>query len=376
MSTELIEQVMPWIVSLIIIIGSLILSVIFHKWLFKLLLKIASNTDTELDDALLKSLRLPFSGLIALGGIYAGLTYSINLFPQTLMSLSLRGLLNKSISVFLILFLILVFSRLMFNAFDWYAESLKGNRRTSVNSKLIPICRRASVIIIYIIGTLLIFDTLGINISPLIAGLGLSGLAVALAIQPTLSDLFAGTYVITEGSVTSGDYIELDNGISGYVVAVGWRSTKVRTVMNNLVIVPNSKFAETVITNYNEPRSSLNVIVECGVSYDSDLDQVEQVCKKIMTELVDENDSAVKEFGSYFAFESFGESNIDFWMFIQAKDRIASFNLKSELIKRIHSEFHDSGIVINYPVRSLQIDPNVVLSEIKPVLEDKDNNSL
>lgn len=351
----LLTNLTPVIIGGSIVIGSIISGIIVYKWFFKILLKISHSTDSALDDALLKSLRLPFSGLIILGGLYFGLTYSIRDLDINLSS-SQVIFLNKGLSVFLILFLILGFSRLIFNAFDWYAESLKGLQRTSVNSKLIPICRRATVIVIYILGTLLVFDTLGINISPLIAGLGLSGLAVALAIQPTLSDLFAGTYVITEGSVASGDYIELDNGISGYVVAVGWRSTKVRTVMNNLVIVPNSKFSETVITNYNEPRSSLNVIVECGVSYDSDLQVVERICREVMASLVEDSDSAVKEFGSYFAFDSFGESNIDFWMFIQAKDRLSSFRLKSELIKRIHEAFNQNSIVINYPVRTIQIE--------------------
>ena len=350
----LLTDLTPLIISASIILTALVIGIIVYKWFFRVLIKFSNSTDTDLDDALLKSLRLPFSGLIVLGGIYVAMFYFSNV-PQ--------AILNKTLSVLLIFFLILAFSRLIVNAFDWYAQSLKGNTRTPVNSKLIPIGRRASVIIIYIIGTLLIFDTLGINISPLIAGLGLSGLAVALAIQPTLSDLFAGTYVITEGSVASGDYIELDNGISGYVVAVGWRSTKVRTVMNNLVIVPNSKFAETVITNYNEPRSSLNVIVQCGVSYDSNLEEVEAVCRGVMSALVAESDLAVKEFGSYFAFDAFGESNIDFWMFIQAKDRLASFTLKSELIKRIHEEFENNSIVINYPVRTIQIDTLSNVSE-------------
>ena len=77
------------------------------------------------------------------------------------------------------------------------------------------------MVIIYGLGALLILDLLDINISPLIAGLGIGGLAVALALQPTLANLFAGTYVMTEGVITPGDYIELEGGVSGYVVEVG-----------------------------------------------------------------------------------------------------------------------------------------------------------
>ena len=105
---------------------------------------------------------------------------------------------------------------------------------------------------------------------------------MALALQPTLANLFAGTYVMTEGVVHSGDYIELENGVAGYVMDVSWRSTRLRTWTNNLVIVPNSRFAETIITNFQGPVPAVNVYLTCGVSYDSDLLLVEQVCREIM----------------------------------------------------------------------------------------------
>jgi len=214
--------------------------------------------------------------------------------------------------------------------------------------------RRAAVGAIYGVGVLLILDVLKINISPLIAGLGLGGLAVALAIQPTLANLFAGTYVMTEGAISTGDYIELEGGVAGYVVAVGWRSTRIRTWGNNLVVIPNARFAETIITNYAEPIPSINVYLTCGVSYDSDLDQVERVSREVMEQLLETDSNAVKEYGTWFAFDSFGDSNVNFWLFLQARDRLASFDLQSELIRNLHRRFREEGIVINYPVRTLQ----------------------
>jgi len=84
------------------------------------------------------------------------------------------------------------------------------------------------------------------------------------------------------------------------VVEVGWRSTRIRTWRNNLVVVPNSRFAETIITNYQRPAPAVNVQVNCGVSYGSDLDRVEEVCLEVMDQVLDEVPDAVKEYGSWF----------------------------------------------------------------------------
>jgi small-conductance mechanosensitive channel len=204
---------------------------------------------------------------------------------------------------------------------------------------------------------LLVLDQLNVNISPLIAGLGLGGLAVALALQPTLANVFAGTYVMTEGVVTPGDYIELENGVAGYVIDVSWRSTRLRTWHNNLVVIPNARFAETIITNYQEPQPAVNVFLPCGVSYESDLRLVQQICQDVMDRLLETDPDAVKEYGGWFGFESFGESNVDFWLFIQARNRLASFPLRTKLMQDLHRRLLDEGIVINYPVRALQFPP-------------------
>ncbi len=203
-------------------------------------------------------------------------------------------------------------------------------------------------------GGLLILDLLDITISPLIAGLGLGGLAVALAIQPTLANLFAGTYVMTEGVVSPGDYIELEGGVTGYVVEVSWRSTRIRTWGNNLVVVPNSKFAETILTNYQRPVPAVNVYLTCGVSYGSDLHRVEEVSREVMDEVLDTEPDAIKEYGGWFGYDSFGDSNVTFWLFVQAKDRLGTFNVRSAMIARLHARFKQEGIVINYPMRTLE----------------------
>ena len=327
---------------------SLILAFVFYKLLFPIVLRFTQWTPTGFDSRIVRGIRLPLTlGIVVLGG-YLALILGLDLSEgQRDATDTVGGLLGIVLAV-------IGAASIISNIFDWYIENVGPRTRNTLVSRLFPLFRRIAMVLVYGVGALLVMDQLTINISPLIAGLGLGGLAVALAIQPTLSNLFAGTYVMTEGVISSGDYIELENGIAGYVIDVGWRSTRIRTWHNNMVVIPNSRFAETIITNYQRPVVAMNVVVSCGVSYDSDLYQVEQVCREVMDEVLDTNPNGVKSFGGWFGYDSFDDSNVNFWLFVQAKDRVASFGLKSALMQRLHQRFKEEGIVINYPVRTLQ----------------------
>ena len=186
----------------------------------------------------------------------------------------------------------------------WYLRNVAMNTATTLDDTLLPIFRRVLPLTVYAIGGLVAIDNLGVSISPILAGLGIGGLAVALAVQPTLSNFFAGTYVVTEGELKAGDFIELDGGPSGYVESVGWRSTKIRSRFNNLVIIPNSRMAESIVTNYFSHTPAMNVIVTCGVSYESDLEQVENIALEEAEALVKESTHSIKDMDPFFGFSN------------------------------------------------------------------------
>ena len=341
----------PWLdpaTAAVIVLISLIAAFLFHKAIFPLVIRATQWTPTDLDSRILLATRWPLTvGLVVLGG-----------FLATVISFDLtegqRATADKSGGLLGIVLGIFAGVSVVSTVLDWYLENLAHRTQKVVDVRLFPLLRRTAVAVIYGVGALLILDLLDINISPLIAGLGLGGLAVALALQPTLANLFAGTYVMTEGVVSPGDYIELENSVSGYVVEVSWRSTRIRTWRNNLVVVPNSKFAETIITNYSRPAPAVNVQLNLGVSYGSDLDHVERVCREVMDQVLDETPEAVKEYGSWFGYDGFGDSNVNFWLFVQANDRLGAFNLQTMLIEKLHRRFKEEGIVINYPMRTLE----------------------
>ncbi len=213
--------------------------------------------------------------------------------------------------------------------------------------------RRFATLAIYILTILVGMELVGISVTPLVAGLGIGGLAVALAVQPTLSNFFAGSYLSGGGIVRAGDFVELENGLQGYVVDVGWRSTRLRTPYNNLVVIPNSRLSDSMLTNFSHPEEAIGVLVMCGVSYSSALADVERMAKEAAQRVIDNTEGADKGMEPWFGFETFGDSNIDFWVWVQAKSRIDSFIVKSELIKALHERFGAEGISINYPMRHL-----------------------
>ena len=119
------------------------------------------------------------------------------------------------------------------------------------------------------------------------------------------------------------------------------------------MIIPNSRLVDSIITNYHGPNMELAIIVESGVSYSSNLAQVEEITLSVTREIIQELPEAVKTREPWFGYDEFGDSNINFWVWLYAIDRISSFRVKSELIKRLHARFAREGITINYPVRLL-----------------------
>ena len=333
--------------SAIILVVAVLVAVLFSKVLSRLLMRMARLSAGDLDDRIVASARGPVIGYIVLLGLYLAITVPLALPP------AVQDVVNKAASLLAVVIGATLINAVAATVLRWLENYLQNTDAANTGSWALPLARRGALIVIFVMAAMVSLDILGINISPLIAGLGVGGLAVALALRPTLSNLFAGTYVITEGVVSSGDYIEMEGGITGYVVDVNWRSTRLRTWGNNLVIIPNSRFAETIITNYSKPEEPVNVFLTCGVAYESDLQLVETVSNEVMAKALREHPGAVPEYGAYFGYDTFGESNIDFWLFVQARDRLASFELRSELIKQLHARLTVEGITINYPVRTL-----------------------
>jgi small-conductance mechanosensitive channel len=223
--------------------------------------------------------------------------------------------------------------------------------RIASASLLVNISRLA----ILALGLLVVLQTLGVSITPVLTALGIGGLAIGLALQDTLANFFAGIHILTSGQVRTGDFVRLESGEEGYVVDVTWRYTTIRQLANNVTIVPNAKLASAITTNYYRPDTELAVLVPVGVSYASDLRQVETVTVDVARTVMQEVPGGVPEFTPFIRYNTFGDSSIAFTVILRGREVVDQHLIRHEFIKHLHERYRREGIVIPFPMRTLEL---------------------
>ena len=207
--------------------------------------------------------------------------------------------------------------------------------------------------IIFILAFIVILSYFKIDITPLVAGVGLGALAIGLALQSTLSNFFAGVHLISDQPIRVGDFIELDTDNTGIVEDIGWRSTRIRMLTDNLLVIPNNKLAESNIINYSMPKQDLSIWVPCGVAYESDLKRVEKVTLEVAKEIQENTKGAVKNFEPGFRYREFGDSNINFITILRVENPMDRFVVRNEFIKALKERFDKEKIEISWPIRKV-----------------------
>lgn len=219
-----------------------------------------------------------------------------------------------------------------------------------------------SIILIFVF--LIVLDRLKITITPFIASLGIGTAVVGFALQDTLSNFFSGIYINLDKPVRIGDYIRLDSGEEGYVIHVGWRSTKIQMLSNNILIVPNSKLAASRVINFYLPDSDLSILVNASVSYQSDLEKVERVTVDVAKQVLQETDGADKGFEPFIRYNSFGDSGINFTVILRGKEYTNQYLIIHEFIKRLHRRYQSEGIEIPVPSRTVYVQNGTLRSDV------------
>jgi small-conductance mechanosensitive channel len=250
------------------------------NFVIKGLEKMASGTKTSFDDVFLAHIRSPVRLISILIGVFIATRY---VQPD----LTVFGL--KLTSIFVaatILVAAHLAVRILNSLLGLYRTGASKGAKAKLNDTMYPFIRKSIAIIIYTIAIIMIFGSLGIEIGPFLAGLGIAGLAVALALQDTLSNVFSGIYMATDKPIRIGDYIELDSGVKGFIEDISWRTTRIRNLNSNMVFIPNSKLAQAIITNYNLPEEEISFSVPVSISFKNDLEKVEKITLNIAKEVM------------------------------------------------------------------------------------------
>lgn len=328
------------VVGISIIALSFIIGLIFQKILSVRLHKLAEKTQAKWGNILMRSWR----GMIILWFFLAGASTvlkTVSLPPDV------NKILQKIILISAISSVVWVCGKIAAGLVELYMGKLVGAPTS--------LFKNITYILFLSIGLMLILHSIGISITPLITALGVGGLAVALALQDTLTNLFAGLHIIASKKIKVGDYIKLETGEEGYITDITWRNTTVKALSNNLIIIPNAKLSSSIVTNFDLPEKELAVLVNLQVGYDSSLEKVEKIAIEVGKEVMKEIPGGVSNFEPFIRFRSFDESGISFTVILRGEEFVSQYLIKHEFLKRIHERFKKEGIEIPFPYRNIII---------------------
>jgi small-conductance mechanosensitive channel len=340
--------------------------VLYFLWVTALLLikrvifgrieKYAARTHSKLDDIFLGAMNLPLVLLIFASGIFILERFSPLIGDTGLFQYLLVGLKTTAV-VAIIIFM----DRLLNNLIQMYSGKVE---LLKTSGGVVRIILR---ILVISVGVLILLDSFGVSITPILASLGIGSLAVALALQPTLENFFSGIQIVIDKPIQVGQFIKLDSGEEGYVAKVGWRSTWIRMLPNNVVVIPNKLLINSRVLNYYYPEKELAVLVQVGVHYGSDLKHVEKVTCEVGKEIMKEIQGGVPEFDPFIRYHTFNAFSIDFTVILRGKEFVDNYLIKHEFIKRLHERYKKEGIVIPYPIRALNYEQETGLKVPSPL---------
>ncbi len=334
----------PYIIGPAIFIIWLILAYLVKSLIVRKLLKVFKRRGSSVGIILVKAFSMPMNVII----IFLG-------FSLVWKFLTLNPTFEYYMNL-LTIFMVILSVTMFADRFTYFLMVEYDTRSTHIKLSH-GILHGLIRILIYILGALIMLSNIGISISPLLASLGIGTLAVALALQSTFANFFSGLFVMLDKSISVGDFVQLETGEAGYVDEIGWRASRIRLLTNNHVIIPNSKLVDSIVTNYQAPVPKMYILITAGVHYDSDLEQVERVVLDVAREVIKDIDGTIKEEEPDLWFREFGDSSITFRLRIACRDFVSQFQIQHELVKRIHKRFAQEGIVIPFPLRTLDFQP-------------------
>jgi small-conductance mechanosensitive channel len=337
---QTIQKPMEILLPLGIFVFILLAGYPLRRYVLTRLSRWARRTDAHMGEVIVSATRTPFLLLCLMLAIYIALEFST-------ISEAFVARVDQGLSILAVFTVALVTANILTGFARMRAE------RTDSVPPLSSITENIIRIVVYGVGTLIVLNQLGISIAPILATLGVGGLAVALGLKDTLANFFAGLHIIATKQIRVGDYLKLSSGEEGYVHDISWRTTKIRTLAENLVLVPNANLIDMIVTNYNLPEKELLITVELRVHQDSDLAKVERVSCEVAAEVMREVPGGVTDFVPSVRYRGIGASSIDFAVFLSGKEFVDQLLIKHEFIKRIHRRFEKEGIVIPYPITAV-----------------------
>jgi len=325
------------LIILYLVVG--VVAAIAIHFLFVLLKKLALRTDTQLDDLLVHSLAAPLTLLAFFVPFILALQQAIALFPQDSWLTDPRLLL--SLSILIGTWVIATFAN---DLLQNYGMTLAKKTESELDDRIIDILQKIGKYLIWLIGLMYILSLFNVNITPLIAGAGIAGIAIALAAQDIFSNFFGGAVIITDQPFQVGERV-LINDVIGDVIKIGPRSTRLLTLDKDIVTIPNTKIVTSVVHNYSQPNPQVRIQIPVTVPASVEIAKVKTVLGEITADTVHaRNDMLVSDPAPTIYLQKVEKSSMTFIVSVYARGFIYDDVIRDCLNVQVVERFKTEGI--------------------------------
>jgi len=323
---------------------AILIITIIVAFLLKVILKtvlkpLAKKTKTKIDDIIIKSLSSIAFYVIILIGIKIGLSQ----FQLT------TNIFQNIVSTLLVLIVSIFLFKIIGHFANLWMKEWKFKTKTSADERLIPFLQKILKAVVIILAVIFIFSAWDVNISPLLATVGIAGLAIGLAVKDSLSNILGGLQLVLDKTFKVGDKVELESGEMGVILDIGLRSTKLKTYDNEVIYIPNGFLANAKIKNFTHPDVSIRVNVEFGVVYGSDTEKVRQV----VLDAVKKIDTVIEEPEPVVQFLKMSDFSLNFIARAWVKEYTEAYSTKIKMTDEIYNALNKANIGIPFPTRTV-----------------------
>ena len=333
-----------WVNALLALAAFIVIAKAADLFVDKVVRRFASFTKSEADDRLIDLVHRPVSYTIILVGLEATV---ISLEPVGRTLYYAHGVVFTIVTIIWAIAGARVANVVIEHGLSRVSDA------TGLGKDVIPLAENVTLITVIAATLMVLLAVWKKDITPLLASAGIAGVAVAFAAKDTLANFFGGISVFLDKPYKIGDYIVLDGGERGEVVAIGVRSTRIKTRDDVQITIPNSIIANTKVVNESAPQPNFRVRVPIGVAYGSDIDQVQETLLAIAVR----NDNIVAEPAPRVRFRTFGDSALNFELLAWAKEPALRGKTVHEMNCEIYKEFLRLGIRIPFPQRDVHLQP-------------------
>ena len=335
------NSILNWAIA----VGILILSFVVVKmlyWIFSnVIRRLTSKTKTNLDDVLIDKLEKPLTYLVLILGYWISIHYLV--FKEEV------ELVLENVAYFLLVIdFTAILSRIVDALITEIIMPISEKSDSSFDNQLIPVIQKGVRSIIWILGIIIGLDNIGFDITAMIAGLGIGGLALALAAQDSVKNIFAGIMIFLDKPFRIKDRIQVD-GFDGIVEEVGLRSTRLRTLEGRIVTIPNSRFTDNSVTNVTS-QPTLKVKLNLGLTYDTDEVQMQKAID-ILEDIVKNQEAITDDYAA--GFNGFGDFSLNILFIYYVKPDSHWLDTQTLVNKEILRRFNKEGLEFAFPTQTI-----------------------